>query len=112
MEEKKNKPARTWVSPKRKKGEVLALFKHSMAIMSMYLNEIPTQLPGTLTRPLALADLFQQSPLSDCRLSLTLTNSSLLTALGPCLSSSSSSLIGNLVRKPFVWVSHQNRPIF
>ena len=33
----------------------------------------------------------------------------LLTALGPCLLSSSSGLVGNLALKPFVWVSRQNR---
>ena len=33
----------------------------------------------------------------------------LLTALGPSLPSSSSGLVGNLARKPFVWVSCQNR---
>ena len=49
------------------------------------------------------------TPHFSSRLSLTVANSSLLTALGPCLSSSSSSLVGNLARKSFVWVSHQNR---
>ena len=53
--------------------------------------------------------LLQQLPLSNCYLSLTVTHSSLFTALGPCLSSFSSSLVGNLARKPFVWVSRQNR---
>ena len=43
-------------------------------------------------------------------LSQTVANSPLLlTALGPCLSSSSSGLVGNLVHKPFVWVSRQSR---
>ena len=32
---RKNKQARTWVIPKRKKGEVLALFWHSVAIASV-----------------------------------------------------------------------------
>ena len=95
---KKNKQERTWVSFKCKKGEVLALFWHSAAIASVYPNEIPTQLPGTLTHPLEL----QQPSLSDRRLSLTVTNSHLLTAPGPYLSSSSSGLVGNLARKPFV----------
>ena len=31
------------------------------------------------------------------------------SALGPCFSSSSSCLVGNLACKPFVWVSRQNR---
>ena len=82
---KKNKQAGTWVSSKHKKGEVLALYRHSVAIVSEYPNEIFPQLPGTLT--LALADLasgsassdssLQQPPLSDRRLSLTATNSCL-----------------------------------
>ena len=114
---KKNK--RTWVSLKRKKGEVLVLFWHSVAIASVYPNEIPTQLPGTLTHPLVLSDLasgptspnfsLQQQSLSDRRLCMTVTNSYLLTALGPCFSSSSFGLLGYLACKPFVWVSHQNR---
>ena len=72
-----------------------------------------------LTHPLAQADLasgftsphssLQQPPLSNHCLSLTVTNYSLLTALRPCLSLSSSSLIGNLVCEPFAWVSCQNR---
>ena len=106
---KKNKQARTWVSPKRKKGEVLALFRHSVAIMLVHPNKIPTQLPGLLTHPLTLADLFQQLPLSEHCLSLTVANSYLLIALRPCLSLSFSDRIGNLVHKPFVWVSRQNR---
>ena len=91
----------------------------SVAIVSVSPNEILTQLPGMLTLPLVLADLasgstspnssLQQPPHSDHRLSLTVANSYLLTALGPCLSLSNSSLIGNLVLKPLVWVSHQNR---
>ena len=116
---KKNKQERTWVSPKHKKGEVLALFWHSVVIGSVYSNRIRTQLPGTLTHPLALSDRasgssspkfsLQQPPLSNCRFSLTITNSSLLTALGPCRSSSSSGLVGNLVCKPFAWVSQKNK---
>ena len=116
---KKNKQARTWVRPKCKKGKVLALFWHSEAITSVYPNKIPTQLPGTMTHPLALVDLacgstspnnsLQQPPLSDRYLSLIVTKSYLITALGLCFSSSSSGHIGNLARKPFVWVLRQNR---
>ena len=104
-----------WGSPKAEEessfGTFLA-FCASVAIASVYPNEIPTQLPGTLTHPLALTGLasgstcpnssLQQPPLSDRRLSLTVGNSYLLTALGPSLSSSSSGLVGNLARKPFV----------
>ena len=56
---KKNKQALTWVSPKRKKGEIWALFWDfcaSVTITSVYPSEIPTQPPGTLTPPFALAD--------------------------------------------------------
>ena len=117
--EKKDKQAQAWASPKRKKGEFLALFWHSVAIARVYPNEIPTQQPGTQTHPLVLADLacgstspnssLQQPPLSNRPLFLTVANFRLLIALEPCLSSSSSRLAGNLVRKPFVWVSHQNQ---
>ena len=120
---KKNKRALTWVCPKHKKG-VLTLFWHfcaSLAIVSVYPNKIPTQLPGTLTHPLAQSVLasgspgpnssLQQPPLSDRHLSLTVANSSLLTALGPYFSSFSSGLVGNLSRKPFLWVSRRRNPL-
>ena len=68
---KKNKQERIWVGPKRKKGEVLVLFWHSVAIAGMYPKEIPTQLPGTLTHSLALADLASGSTSPNSRLSLT-----------------------------------------
>ena len=132
---KKNKKARTWVSTKRKKGEVFDTFLwfpvHLWAIVSVYLSEIPTQPPGTLTHPLALADLTSESTgpsssLGGC-LSLTvafprllLTDLSswllspfdcflLLTAFSswPNPSLSSSGLV-DLARKPFVWASRQN----
>ena len=103
---------------RRNSGTFLA-FCAFVAITSEYPNEILTQLPGTLTHPLKLADQASgptspkpsllQPPLFDRRLSLTVANSTLLTSLGPCLSSSSSSLVWNLARKPFVWVSCQNR---
>ena len=118
----KNKQAWTQASPKRKKGEALALFPHfcaSVAIARVHPNATPTQLPGTLTHPLALTDLvsvftgpnssLQQPPLSDRSLSLTVANSYLLITIGLCLSSSSSGLVGNLAGKLFVWASHQNR---
>ena len=86
-------------------------FCHFSGILWVYPNEIPTQLPRTLTHPLALVDLvsgstssnssLQQPPISDRCLSLTVAISYLLTALGPCPSSSSSGLVGNLARKPF-----------
>ena len=117
VEEKKSKQAQTWVSSKCKMGEVcdtLMWFSVHLAIASTYPSRISTQPPGTLIHPLALADLASESTgsnssLSSC-LSLTIAFPQLLlTALGPCLSSSFSGLIGDLTRKPFMWVSHQNR---
>ena len=88
---KKNKQARTWINPEYKKGEVLTLFWHSVAIASVYPKEIPTQLPGTLTHSLALSDqasgsispnsTLQQPPLSNRHLSLTVVNSSLFCSV-------------------------------
>ena len=110
VEEKKNKQAQTWVSSKRKKGEVFDTFL--WAIANMYPSEIPTQPPETLAHPLALADLASEftgpsSLLSSC-LSLTVTFPwLLLTALRPCLSLSSSALLGNITCKPFELVLRQ-----
>ena len=113
--EEKNKQARTWVKSKCKKGKVWSLSQHSMllSVASVY-SKIPTQLPRTRTHPLALADPASGStgPNSSfsSRLSLTVAFLRLLLpALGPCLSSSSSGLVGNFVRKPFVWISRQSR---
>ena len=80
----------------------------------MYPSEIPTQPPGTLTYPLALSDLAFESTDPSSSLGSRLSPISidpflLLTPLEPCLPSSSSGLAGNLARKPFAWVSHQNR---
>ena len=93
---------------------------------NVYSSEIPTKSSGTLTHPLTLA-IPATGPNS--RLSATVgfprllpTALSywlpwsvdcpvLLTALfcsGTFLPSSSSGLVGNLARKPFVWVSRQN----
>ena len=113
---KNNKQTRTWVSPKRKKGEVFGTLLALCAVTSVYSNKIPTQPQGALTHPLALADLASGSTgpnfSPSSRLSLTVLFpwlSLLLTALGPCLSSSSSGLVGHLTRKPFMWVSRQIR---
>ena len=54
--------------------------------------------------PRSAAAFLWPLPFQDCRNSYLL-----LTALGPCLSSSSSGLVRNLTREPFVWVSHQSR---
>ena len=102
-----------------RREKFLALFCASVAIASMYPSKIPTQLPGTLTHPLTLADpasgsTIPNSSFSSClsltvAFPLTVVNFSLFTTLGPCLSSSSSGLVGNLVRKLFVQFSRQNR---
>ena len=55
---KKEEQTPTWVSPKRKKGEVFGTFLAfcaSVSVTSVY-SKIPTQLPGTLTHPLVLVD--------------------------------------------------------
>ena len=54
---KKNKHARTWFSSKRKKEKFLTLSGGFLwSIASVYPSEIPTQLRGTLTHPLTLAN--------------------------------------------------------
>ena len=62
----------------------MALFWHSVAVTSMYLNEIPTQLPGMLTS-FALTDLASGSTspnsLFSSRLSLTVAFPQLLLIL-------------------------------
>ena len=119
MEEKKNKQARTWVvSPKRKKGEVfdtLLGFYASVAVTSVNSNKIPTRerwfiLSRWLTwplGPLVLTPPSAAASLSDRCLSLTVLTP-FCSALRPRLSLSSYGLVGNLARKPFVWVSHQS----
>ena len=86
--------------------------------MSVCPSEISTQLLGTLTHPLVLANPASESTspnslFTSC-LSLTiafpwLSLTPLCSALGLCLSSSSSTLVGNLMCKPFVWALRQNR---
>ena len=77
-------------------------------------SKIPTQQPGMLTHPLALADPASgstglNSSLSS-RFSLTLALPRLQsTTLGPCPPSSSSNLVEHFARKTFVWVSRQSR---
>ena len=115
VDEKKDKQSRTWVSSKRKKGEVCDticsfLFTWGGAIASVYPSEIPTQTTGTLTHPLTLANPDSGSTglssLPSSYLSLAIAFPwFLLTAffcslLWPCLPSSSSGLVGNLARKP------------
>ena len=92
----------------------MALFWHFEVIASAYTNEIPTLLRGTLTHPFVLliwtlGPQVQTLPsAATCLWSSPFLDSYLMTALGSCLFSSSS-LIGNLPCKPFVWVLCQNR---
>ena len=78
----------------------------------MYSSEIPTKPPGTLTHPFTLANLASESigP-SSCLLSpadCPVLPTSLFCS-GIFLPSSSAGLVWDLARKPFVWVSRQNR---
>ena len=121
---KENKQTWTWVSSKRKKGEVCNTFVllsvHLWASTSMYSNEIPAKPPGTLTLsrwptwPLGPQVLAVTCTLLLTSLFYWLPSSVLLSAffcsvLWPCLPYLSSGLVGNLARKPFVCVSRQNR---
>ena len=96
MEEKKNKQTRTWVSSKRKKGEVCDTFVklsvHLQTIASVYSSEIPTK---PLERSLIFSrwptrHLSPQVPVPTlvCRLLCSLPWSFLLTALFSALVSS------------------------
>ena len=119
---KKNKQARTWIGPNRKKGEIWGFFWHSVFLcchervleQNSYSDTRKADSSSCADRPgLWLHKsklLLQQLPLSDRCLYVTVGNSPLLlTALGPCLYSSCSSLLGNITRKLFVWASHQSR---
>ena len=121
---KENKQTRTWVISKRKQGEIFDTFVqlsvHMCAITSVHLREIPTKPPETLTHHLTLANRasatqvlalafldLRLSPISvDCP---GLSTGIFCSGLGLCLPSSSSCLVGDLVRKPFLWISNQNR---
>ena len=102
-------------SARRQKFEhFYVVFCASVAIASVYPNEIPTEPPEPLIYILALANADSGSkgpgyPLSSRHCQTVAFPWLLLTALEPCLSSSSSGLVGNLTRKPFVWVSRQSR---
>ena len=126
--ERTNKQARIWVSSKHKMGEVRNTFLVFCASVGnregVYSSEIHTQPPGMLTHFLTLANLASGHKGPGNRLSLSVgfpTNclllftsvdwSLLFSALGPCLPSYSSGLVGDLARNPIVWVSCQNRRI-
>ena len=91
------------------------------AIVSVYSSKIPTKPPGTLTHPFRGAipapgptHTSSRPPLTsvDCPvLSTSLDRFVLSTSVdsGTFLPSSSSGLVRNLARKPFMWVSRQNR---
>ena len=111
-----NKQALIWGSSKRKKGELWAFFLYSMLLwLSRACTR--TKFPHSYQKRWLIFSrwptwpLGPQQPLfSNPRLPPTSVDCPLLlTPLGLCLSSSFSGLIGNLARKPFVWVSPQNR---
>ena len=113
---KENKQTRIWFSSKPKKGVVCDNFAelsaHLWANASVYSGEIPTKLPGTLTHPLMLANAASESTgPSSCSLLFTASFCRLPPSVDcPVLSlPSSSGPVGDLARKPFVWVSHKNR---
>ena len=118
--EKKNKQHGFGLALSVKRENSFSLLWQSVAIESEYPMKVPhsyqerwlilsrwliwllsSQVP---TPPSAAASLWPS-------LFLIIANSYLLTALWPCLFSSSSSLVGNLARKPFVWPSRQNKEI-
>ena len=120
---KENKQTRSWASSKCKKGDFVTLLCSSPCIASVYSSEIPTKSPGMLMLTALSCRLpcsvhFSVLHLSlDCRLPPTFVRYPflstdlffLLTDSGTFLPSYSSGLVGDLARKPFVWVSRQNR---
>ena len=110
---RKREQSQTWVSYKRKKGEVCDAFVqlsvHLWTIVSMYSSEIPTKPQGMLTNPLMLVNMASGPTGSSSCLLSPVDCPILLTALGPCFPASSYGLVGDLTCKPFVWVSCQNR---
>ena len=115
---KKNKQAWTWVSPKRKKEEVFRTFLAFLCICG-YRERVSERNSRTATRNadsfsrtdrpgfwfLKFQLLLQQLALSDRRLSLTVANSPLFTALGPCLSSSSLCWFRAKTDKGILWLA-------
>ena len=112
---KKREQTRTWVSSKRKKGEVCDIFVqlsvHLHAITSVYSSEIPTKSPGMQTHLLTFANLASVStglaPALFCWLSCSVEFSVLPPSFdsGTFLPASSFGLVGNLSCRHFVWVS-------
>ena len=89
---------------------------HLWACTNVYSSKIHTKPPWTLAHPLTLANPASEitgpsshllSPVDCPVLSCSLLSSSLDS--GTFLPSSSSDLVGNLPRNPFVWVLRQNR---
>ena len=123
VEEKKNIQARTWVSSKCKKGGVLALFCSFLCICGLSRAFIWVKFPHNHQEHWLILSRWPTQPLGPQVLAPCLTAAFLsllpsfdfcwqlssVDSLGPCLPLSSSSLIGNFMQKPFVWVSCQNK---
>ena len=122
MKERRTNKHGLGLAPSARK-EVLALFCGFLCICG-YREHVSEWNSHTATRNTDLSShigwpgfcihwsqlLLQQPPLSLSLWRLPFANSSLLlTVLGPCLSLSSSCLIGNFVHKCFVWFSCQSR---
>ena len=115
---KKNKQARTWVSPKRKKGDVLTHFWHSV---HLWLSPActRTKFPHSYQERWLILSRRQTWILSPLVPTPHFSSRFSLTVAFPWLQSVDCSgilpflvffgLVGNLARNPFVWVSRQNR---
>ena len=122
---KENKQTRTWVSSKRKKGEVCSTFLAFCELSWAYIRAkfpqshqerwlIHSRWPTRPLDPHILAVGFPWLLLTalSCRLLCSVHFSVLPPSLfcsGTFLLSSSSGLVGDLGRKPFLWDSCENR---
>ena len=120
---KKNKQSRAWVSARMEKSVTLLCILWANA--SVYSNETPTKPLGLLTHFLALVNPASSNVFLDRQLPQLLSTGLFswlvcsahfprLLCPADCLTraflpSSSSSLVGDLARKPFLWASRQNR---
>ena len=123
MGEKKNNSGLE-LAPNPRREKFVTLSWHSVLLwtnVSVYTSETPTKSQGMLTHPLTLANpasestgssncLSQPSASPDfCRLARSVHFSWLSFYSETFLPSSSSSLVGDLMRKPIAWVLRQNR---
>ena len=132
VEEKNNKQIQTWVSSKRKKGEVCDTFLAFCASVgyresvfgpnshtptrnadsSSHVGQPSLWSTGPCNYLLSSLDFCWLLSPADCPCSIdcsVLSTALVSLALGPYLPSSSSGLVDNLARTPFAWFSRQNR---